>query len=102
MSEKLNEKSKPESGMTEAEIEALISGSFLRNVPELMASGMTMEKAVEAAFERDFNMLLGLQIVAERKSCGGFRAFSGKDEAYAELIDRMSANVYSRINEGEK
>ena len=102
MNEKSNENSKPESGMSEAEIEALISGSFLRNVPELMASGMTMEKAVETAYERDFKMLLGLQIIAERKSCGGFRAYTDQDAAYAELIDRMSANVYSRINENEK
>lgn len=102
MNEKNHENSKSEAVMSDAEIEALVSSSFLRNVPELVASGMTMEKAVEAAFERDFNMLLELQIVAERKSCGGFRAFSDKDEAYAELIDRMSLNVYSRINAGKK
>lgn len=98
----MNKISKTDSGMPDAEIEMLINTSFLRNVPELMMSGMTMEQAVEAAFQRDFDMLLGLQIVAERKSCGGFRAFSGKDEAYSKLIERMSANVYSRINESKK
>lgn len=81
-----------------SELEALVSGSFLRNVPALMLEGMSFETAVKEAYERDFMMLLGLQMVAEKMSSGG-RVYGDKDQAYAEIINQLSLNVWKRSRE---
>lgn len=82
-------------------IETLVGGSFLRHVPELLATGMPMEEAINAAYERDLLMLVEMQLVAERMSSGGYRAYSDKDKAYAALIEGMSRRVYQRLNENQ-
>lgn len=80
-----------------SELETLVSGSFLRNVPALMQEGMSFEAAVKEAYERDFTMLLGFQMVAEKMSSGG-RVYGDQDQAYAEIINQ-SLNVWKRSRE---
>ena len=84
--------------LSDSEMENFVAGSFLRNVPELMLEGKSFEEAVKLAYERDQEMLIRLQIVAERKRSHSFHPF-GKDEAYSELIDQMSKNLWIRFNE---
>lgn len=84
--------------LSDSEMENFVAGSFLRNVPELMLEGRSFEEAVKLAYERDQEMLIRLQIVAERKRSHSFHP-SGKDEAYGELIDQMSKNLWIRFNE---
>ena len=91
----VDQNSQPNGNLSASELEALVSGSFLRNVPALMQEGMSFETAVKEAYERDFELLLGLQMVAERLSSGG-RVYGDKDQAYAEIINQLSLNVWKR------
>lgn len=88
--------------LSENEIEKLVSGSFLRHIPELLESGLPMEQAVETAYERDLIMLIELQVVAERRASGGWRADSDKDEAHSELIETMSRRIWLKFNENKQ
>ena len=87
--------------LSENEIEKLVSGSFLRYIPELLESGLPMEQAVKTAFERDLTLVVELQMVAERRSSGGWRACSDKDEAHAGLIEMMSRRIWLKFNENK-
>lgn len=87
--------------LSESEIEKLVSGSFLRHIPELIESGLPMEKALETAYERDLTLFIELQVIAERRASGGWRAYSDKDSAYAELIDTMSRRIWLKFNGSE-
>lgn len=91
---------KPHTG---SEIEQLIINSFLRNVPQLLVEGCSMEEAIEKAYQRDLEMLINFQITCEKLQTGKERNFMSDDEqARVEIIETMGRSIWEKINNEQK
>ena len=73
--------------MTREELQKMIEGSFLRNVPEIMVKeNCSMEEAMQRSYDRDERMLLELYSPGVRR----------KDWA-EEFTSRMCEQVYNKL-----
>jgi len=70
----------------------LINNSFLRNVPALVESGLSIDEAIQQAFEADnFDLLPKLYNAAQGRS--------GRTDEYTECVQMFSDKLHARFNQ---
>ena len=78
--------------MTTADIETIVSRSFLSRVPEIMErGGFTVETAIEQAYQEDLILIARLSDAAHSRR-------NERDDPYREAVNLMSDRAYRILN----